>query len=60
MFSWKLQLLLGWFGNMKCDCTGCDCDNHKECEAENCSCCNNDDCFRTNNQVEIGENNGRL
>ena len=42
---------------MKCDCTGCDCDNHKECETENCSCCNNDDCFRTNNQVEIGENN---
>ena len=45
---------------MQCDCTGCDCDNHKECESENCSCCNNDDCFRTNNQVEIGENNGRL
>ena len=40
---------------MKCDCTGCDCDNHKECESENCSCCNNDDCFRTNNQVEIGK-----
>ena len=50
------MLPLGWFGKMKCDCTGCDCDNHKECEAENCSCCNNDDCFRTNNQVEIGDN----